>query len=352
MKPLAFVDLETTGSNSSIDRITEIGIVLVDLDGSVQEWQQLVNPGVQIPPFIEQLTGINNEMVKGAPPFSAVADKVYSLLKGRLFIAHNASFDNGFLKCEFKRLSITFRAPVLCTVKLSRALFPEHKRHNLDSLIERHALQADARHRALADAQLIHQFWQKIHVDRNTWDIAAALQAQNTNPTLPAHLDASLIDDLPESAGVYLFYGEQNQPLHISRAKDIRTQVLAHFNGKKSGKNAALASQVQRIDWLETAGEIGAALKEAALIKQLLPGRKDQMRNIDAAYSWPFSGPVLLREGDETHLIDSWRYLGTARDEAALYDLLENKPAPFDHNIYRILTKYAGKMIQLSSSRF
>jgi hypothetical protein len=51
-------------------------------------------------------------------------------------------------------------------------------------------------------------------------------------------------------------------------------------------------------------------------------------------------------------LIDSWRYLGTARDEAALYDLLENKPAPFDHNIYRILTKYAGKMIQLSSSRF
>jgi DNA polymerase-3 subunit epsilon len=352
MRPLAFVDLETTGATAANDRITEIGIVEVDADGTVREWQQLVNPGISIPPFIEQLTGISNAMVADAPPFESVAAEAMRRLEGRLFIAHNAKFDYGFLKSEFKRLGITFRAPVLCTVKLSRALFPEHKRHNLDSLIERHALHADARHRALADAQLIHQFWQKIHVDRNTLDIEAALQAQNTNPTLPVHLDASLIDDLPESAGVYMFYGAENKPLHISRAKDIRTQVLAHFNGKKSGKNAALAGQIQRIDWQETAGEIGAALKEAALIKQFLPGRKDQMRNIDAAYSWPFNGPVLLREGDEAHLIDSWRYLGTARDEAALYDLLENKPAPFDHNIYRILTKYAGKMIQLSSSRF
>ena len=56
MRPLVFVDLETTGATATIDRITEIGIVEVDADGTVREWQQLVNPGVRIPPFIEQLT--------------------------------------------------------------------------------------------------------------------------------------------------------------------------------------------------------------------------------------------------------------------------------------------------------
>ena len=168
MRSLAFVDLETTGATATADRITEIGIIEVDEDGSVREWQQLVNPGTRIPPFIEQLTGISNEMVAAAPSFAAVAEETLRRLAGRLFIAHNARFDYGFLKNEFKRLGVTFRAPVLCTVKLSRTLFPEYKRHNLDSLIERHGLAADARHRALADAQLIRQFWQKIHVDRSS----------------------------------------------------------------------------------------------------------------------------------------------------------------------------------------
>ena len=122
MRPLAFVDLETTGATATADRVTEIGIVEVDEDGSVREWQQLVNPGTRIPPFIEQLTGISNAMVADAPPFAAVADETLRRLEGRLFIAHNARFDYGFLKNEFKRLGITFRAPVLCTVKLSRTL--------------------------------------------------------------------------------------------------------------------------------------------------------------------------------------------------------------------------------------
>ncbi|MGA9394589.1 MAG: exonuclease domain-containing protein, partial [Azonexus sp.] len=231
MRPLAFVDLETTGATAASDRITEIGIVEVDADGTVREWQQLVNPGTRIPPFIEQLTGISNDMVAAAPPFSAIFGEILRRLEGRLFIAHNARFDYGFLKNEFKRLGITFRAPVLCTVKLSRALFPEHRRHNLDSLIERHGLAAEGRHRALADAQLIHQFWQKIHVDRSAEAIEAALQAQNARPSLPPQLDPGIVDELPDTPGVYLFYGEDNLPLYVGKAKDIRQRVLAHFAG-------------------------------------------------------------------------------------------------------------------------
>ena len=456
MRPLAFVDLETTGATATIDRVTEIGIVEVDEDGSVREWQQLVNPGTRIPPFIEQLTGISNAMVADAPPFEAVAEETLRRLEGRLFIAHNARFDYGFLKNEFKRLGVTFRAPVLCTVKLSRTLFPEHKRHNLDSLIERHGLQAEARHRALADAQLIHQFWQKIHVDRNSDDIEAALKAQNARPSLPPHLDAGIVDELPDTPGVYLFYGDNNLPLYVGKAKDIRQRVLSHFSADhSSAKEMALSQQIKRIDWIETAGEIGALLKEATLVKQLLPSHNRQLRKNDdlctwtlvdegdgwlrpelamardldmgirsSCYglfksskeatevlralaaehnlcdallglekttpgkpcfgyqikrckgacvgsepyakhtmrlvgaltrlklvTWPLNGPAIIREGEEAHLIDGWRYLGTARSDEELNALLAAARPQFDRDTYKILVKYVAKMMPLALAR-
>ena len=455
MRPLAFIDLETTGATATADRVTEIGIVEVDEDGSVREWQQLVNPGTRIPPFIEQLTGISNAMVADAPPFAAVADETLRRLEGRLFIAHNARFDYGFLKNEFKRLGITFRAPVLCTVKLSRTLYPEFHRHNLDSLIERHGLQADARHRALADAQLIHQFWQKIHVDRSSEDIAAALKKLNARPSLPSHLDAGIVDDLPDTPGVYLFYGENDLPLYIGKAKDIRQRVLSHFAADhNSAREMALAQQLRRIDWIETAGEIGTLLKEATLVKQLLPTHNRQLRKNDdlctwtlvdegegwlrpqlaaardldfglstSCYglfknareatevlraladshnlcdillglekrtpgkpcfghqirrckgacvgkeplarhtlrlvgalaglklvSWPFAGPALIREGEEAHLIEGWRYLGTPRSDAELAELLDAGRPQFDRDTYKLLAKYTGKMQPLRQS--
>ena len=249
MRPLAFVDLETTGATATQDRITEIGIVEVDPDGSVREWQQLVNPGVQISPFIEQLTGISNRMVASAPPFADVAEAALNRLQGRLFIAHNARFDYGFLRTEFKRLGIAFHASVLCTVKLSRALFPEHKKHNLDALIERHDLQAAARHRALADAQLIHQFWQKIHVDRGMEVVQSAIQALNPYPMLPEHLLA-VMDELPDSPGRYRFLDVEEKLLYENAAKNIRKRVGNHFSGKtKTLREQALIASIRHIQW-------------------------------------------------------------------------------------------------------
>jgi DNA polymerase-3 subunit epsilon len=452
MRPLAFVDLETTGATATVDRITEIGIIEVDSDGTAREWQQLVNPGVRIPPFIEQLTGISNDMVAAAPAFEAVAAETLRRLEGRLFIAHNARFDYSFLKNEFKRLGILFRAPVLCTVKLSRTLFPEHKRHNLDSLIERHGLAAEARHRALADAQLIHQFWQKIQVECEAASIEAALQAQNARPSLPPHLDPGIVDELPDGHGVYLFYGENALPLYVGKAKNLRQRVLSHFAADhSSAKEMALAQQVRRIDWIETAGEIGALLKEASLVKELqptanrllrrnddvctwtlvdegdgwlrpqlttardldfgirsscygmfknskeatevlralaaenrlcdsliglektAPGKpcfgyqvkrckgacigaepyaKHTMRLVGALarlklVSWPVVGPAIIREGEEVHLIDGWRYFGTARCDEELLALRESPRPAFDRDIYKLLAKYVSRLTPL-----
>src|SRR5690606_5179196 len=107
-------------------------------------------------------TGITNEMVRGAPSFADIADEVFERIEGSLFIAHNARFDYGFLKNEFKRLEHAFQPRVLCTVKLSRALYPEHHRHGLDALIARHNLACDARHRALGDARVLWDFVQLV----------------------------------------------------------------------------------------------------------------------------------------------------------------------------------------------
>ena len=152
-EPMVFVDLETTGGTAGTDRITEVGVVEVSADG-VREWSSLVNPQTSIPPFIERLTGISNAMVRSAPRFEDIAAELQQRLQGKLFLAHNARFDYGFLKREFERAGIDFSADVVCTVRLSRRLHPEHSRHNLDSLIARHGLQVQDRHRALGDARL------------------------------------------------------------------------------------------------------------------------------------------------------------------------------------------------------
>src|SRR5258707_12487935 len=156
--PLAIVDLETTGAHPAWDRVTEIAVVEVQEGEVVSEWSTLVNPGTSIPPAIQALTGITNAMVADAPAFEDLAADLYERLDGRVLVAHNARFDYGFLRHAFGRAGKRFRARTLCTVKLSRRLYPAHARHNLDSLIERHGLHCDARHRALGDARAVWHF--------------------------------------------------------------------------------------------------------------------------------------------------------------------------------------------------
>lgn len=162
---VVFLDLETTGASAGQDRITEVGLIEVNDGYFVREWSTLVNPGIPIPPLIQSLTGINDAMVAAAPYFEDIARELYEAIDGRMLIAHNARFDYGFLEQEFKRIDQDFSAPVLCTVRLSRKLFPQHARHNLDTLISRHDIECDARHRALGDARVLWQLAQQWRSD-------------------------------------------------------------------------------------------------------------------------------------------------------------------------------------------
>lgn len=278
---LIFIDLETTGPNPASDRITEVGIVEVTAAG-VQRWSTLVNPQVPIPPFIQNLTGITDDMVRDAPTFDLLKDELLHRLEGGLFIAHNARFDYGFLRYEFRRHGMSLRREVLCTVKLSRKLFPEEIKHSLDALIERHGLIAGGRHRALADAELIWQFWDRLQASVPEDLLLGAAQQLLQRPNLPAHLDADVLEDLPDAPGVYVFYGERDVPLLVGKAAHLRQRVLSHFHADRpSDKDVRLARELRRLEWNETPGEVGTQLLEAQLRKRLPEDARRRERERD-----------------------------------------------------------------------
>ena len=286
-----FLDVETTGSTATRDRVTEVAWVLLDGEtGQVSKESHLVNPDARIPAFIQQLTGITDDMVADAPRFSAIAPRLAAAMEGAVFVAHNARFDYGFVKNEFKRIGQSVRAPVLCSVKLSRLFFPAEKRHNLDAVMARHQLQADSRHRALTDADLIYQFWLDLQQRFGPQKVVDAAKSLISQSSWPSHLDADALDEMPDTPGVYIFYGEKRFTLYVGKSKHLRQRVLSHFSGDHAhGKELSLSMQVRQIEWHETPGEIGALLLEASLVKQLAPSHNVRLRRNKSLCAWRFS---------------------------------------------------------------
>lgn len=286
--PLAIVDVETTGAHPAYDRVTEIAVLEVN-DGEVAaEWSTLVNPEAPIPPAIQALTGITDAMVEGAPRFAALAESLHERLAGRVLVAHNARFDYGFLRHEFDRAGLKFQARTLCTVKLSRRLYPGHARHNLDSLIARHSLACGARHRALGDAQAVWQFLRVAASEHGPETLREAARGAAREHTLPAHLAPGALDAVPEAPGVYVFYGEGGTPLYVGKSAAMRSRVLAHFSDDLH--SARFARDVRSIEWQRTAGELGALLREAEMVKTLRPLHNRRLRRADGLCGFRFDG--------------------------------------------------------------
>ncbi|MEG0821346.1 MAG: exonuclease domain-containing protein [Burkholderiaceae bacterium] len=310
---IAFVDLETTGSAPPNARITEVGIVLVETGPAgerVTEWSSLVKPGCPIPANIQRLTGITNRMVCQAPSFAELAPALAEQLADVVFVAHNARFDYGFLRAEFARVGIDFSAPTLCTVQLSRHLYPAYGSHSLDAIIDRFGLAVADRHRALGDARLTLAFVRKLYQRLAPAVIEAATARLLKRPSTPSPLPAGAIDELPPAPGVYLFYGAGEALLYIGKSLDLRQRVAAHFSsGHSHAREQALAAAVHRIEWETTAGEFGALLREAQLIQTRRPAHNLTLRASPIAHAIvldesgrarfvPLSelGPALLHE--------------------------------------------------------
>ncbi|GAA4456417.1 hypothetical protein GCM10023189_25640 [Nibrella saemangeumensis] len=146
------VDVETTGGVNGPSRLTEIALIRHDGQQVVDSFHTLLNPGCSIPPFISRLTGITNAMVVDAPTFDTVAVKVQRITQDAIFVAHNVSFDFGFLRKELNWVGHDFLRRTLCTVKLSRKIFPGLPSYSLGNLCYSLSIPVSNRHRAYGDA--------------------------------------------------------------------------------------------------------------------------------------------------------------------------------------------------------
>ena len=293
------LDLETTGGNALHDRITEIAAVRVENGIETARWSTLVNPRVRIPPFIQALTGINDAMVATAPSFDEVAKDLLEILDGAVFVAHNVRFDHGFVQNELARLEIAFKVKTLCTVRLSRKLYPQHKGHGLDAILQRHGLHTIARHRAMGDVEVVLQ-WLKVATQElgETTVQRMALELLQGSASVPPQLETA-ISDIPDTPGVYLFYGEGPLPLYIGKSVTMRTRVMSHFqSAAKVAREMRILTEIRRVEWIETAGELGALLLESRLVKEKQPVYNRQLRREKALCSWhlhedPGANPLL-----------------------------------------------------------
>ena len=270
--PAVFVDIETNGGNGERGRITEIALIRVEDGEIVEEYSTLINPGTPIPYWITKLTGIRNEDVADAPYFDEVAAEIYRMLDGAIFVAHNVRFDFSFVKRQLEAVGYRFRPKLFCTVRMSRALYPEHKGHSLEKIIARHGIVTKDRHRAYADAKAIYDFSKLAIKEKGLEAFQASYALQTKTKTLPPNIDEAQFARIPQTPGVYIFEDDEGRPLYVGKSVNLRARVMSHFaNDTKIAKEMKLSLSSHSISFIETDTEIEALLLESAKVKELQP---------------------------------------------------------------------------------
>ncbi len=268
----AVIDLETTGGNPNSERIIEIGIVLHDGKHKIGEYTTLINPEKEISGFISTFTGITNAMVKNAPKFADVADTILELLEGKVIVAHNARFDYNFIKSEFRRLNISFTKKNICTVQLSRKIFPEYKSHSLGNICKDLGIVVDNRHRAFGDAAATALLLEKL-LEHDTRELIKEYLEDDIHKIhLPKNLHPRIIESLPEEVGLFYLHDEHGNVLYLDKTKNIREHIFTFFSKKPTEKHKQqLHQETHDISFELTGNELIASLLETAEIKKLAP---------------------------------------------------------------------------------
>lgn len=267
----AIIDVETTGGSPKFERVTEIGVVISDGNNILDTFESLVNPGITIPEFITNLTGISNDMVREAPHFYEIAKEIVELTENTIFVAHNARFDYGFIRSEFQRLGYTYSRRQLCTVKLARKVFPGLPSYSLGKLIRHFGIEVSRRHRALDDAMatttLLHM---ALHQHSGQSGIKNLVDRGIQETRLPAGISMEMLHQLPESPGVYYFHNADNQIVYVGKSINIQKRVMDHFRDH-TVKAGRMHQHVRDISFEETGSELAALLLESYEIKRLTP---------------------------------------------------------------------------------
>src|SRR5215218_5417195 len=195
----AIVDIETTGGYAAANSIIEISIKIFDGREIVEEFESLVNPSQPIPKYIQAFTGITNEMVAGAPRFEEIAEKVFTFLQGNIFVAHSVNFDYSFIKSHLEFYGYSFNAKKLCTVRLSRQIFPGFSSYSLGNLCNSLQIDLKNRHRAGGDASATVILFQKLLDHDVKAVIQTSLNRNSKEAVLPPNVPKANFDALPKN---------------------------------------------------------------------------------------------------------------------------------------------------------
>lgn len=280
----AIVDIETTGSYAGDNGITEIAIIVHNGEHVLEKFETLVNPGTIIPYHIQSLTGINNDMVAHAPSFSDIAKKVYNILQKRVFVAHNVNFDYSFINQELKKAGYDWKAPKLCTVRLSRKIFPNLASYSLGKLCQNLEIPIHHRHRAMGDVEATVTLFERL-LKNDTESIIGTTLKNTKEHRLPTHINQEDFLQLPESAGIYFFKNKSDKIVYIGKAVNIKKRVLSHFSGNNSSqKRQSFINDIHRIDYQESGTELMALLMECKMIKQHWPVHNQALKKFEPKF--------------------------------------------------------------------
>jgi len=279
--PVVFVDIETTGGSYRNSRVLEVAAIRYEDGRIVREFSTLVNPETYIPSVITSITGIVEGDIVDAPVFADIADELFDIMSGAIFIAHNVRFDYSFLKNEFAMIGMNFSPKLLCTVRLSRALYMQEKGHSLAKLIERHDIPVNARHRAYDDAAAIAYFAQLAFETHGQEAFDAAVAKQLKTQYLPPNLDMEELNQIGNVPGVYIFKDESHQPLYVGKSISLKKRVLSHFQDVSS-REIKISQAVHHIETIPTGSELAALVLESKMIKELMPLYNRRLRRVSS----------------------------------------------------------------------
>ncbi|UNY98494.1 GIY-YIG nuclease family protein [Zhouia spongiae] len=266
----AIVDIETTGFGGQDNRITEIAVVVYNGIVIVREYHTLVNPEMDVSRYVTGLTGIDNDMLAGAPTFNQIADIIDEITTDHIFVAHSVNFDYNVIKNEYKRIGRSYSRKRLCTVRLSRQIFPGFRSYSLGNLCRQLDIPVKDRHRAKGDADATVKLFEKLLLNDSKNSITKHLNARSKELTLPPLLPKKSVENLPNSPGIYYFFDAERKIIYVGKAVDIKKRVFGHFYDKKA-KELALTKETAFVEYEETGSELLALLMEASEIKRHYP---------------------------------------------------------------------------------
>jgi DNA polymerase-3 subunit epsilon len=254
------MDIETTGVRPDKDRIIEINLAVIKNGVIQKQWHSLINPQKNNLPLARK------KALAAAPVFQEIAAKLHKLLKNKMLVAHNAFFIYEFLKHEMLRSHTALDEKILCSISLSRFLFPESKQHHLEAINER--LLVD--YKDMSRLQLLINFFSQLEKMITPTDL------QQTIKRLTQACNSAFVvehkDGIPAAPGIYRFYDENNCLIYIGKSTSLSETIASHFQlNHHAHKEIQIAKQIKKIDWIKTSGELGNTLLASTHINRHKP---------------------------------------------------------------------------------